>query len=309
MKNKKILACLCCAAMLFSATACAGTTTETTTTEETTATTVTTEESTTAASTEETSETTTEASETTAETSEDDEDDEDEDNVCDDDEINPAYEKVATLPEKDADKGFDKLENGDDITGTIYGINKTGDTIYAMFEKKVRLSEEQVKALKVGDSIGYKDTEVDGAPDLKVAKIEKDGKHLMIELKTSDDPEDYCEWGIFWYENADCYLITGSSDIAYTEEIGYYAVPIASDCKIKDGYEPFTEEDVQKEYKKAEKTGIPVFDTLYWFSSTTSEYRAEDLYTLGDNGWYCTDTFFDATIKDGKIVKLLFWTT
>ena len=302
MKNKKILACLCCAAMLFSATACSGATDETTTTaaesvteESTTATT--TEATTTAATSEATSETTTED---TTETSE-------EEYVPD--EIESVYDKIATLPEKDADKGFDKLENGDDITGTIYGINKTGDTIYAMFEKKVRLSEKQVKALKVGDSIGYKDTEVDGAPDLKVAKIEKDGKHLMIELKTSDDPEDYCEWGIFWYENADCYLITGSSDIAYTEEIGYYAVPIASDCKIKDGYEPFTEEEVQKEYKKAEKTGIPVFDTLYWFSSTTSEYRVEDLYTLGDNGWYCTDTFFDATIKDGKIVKLLFWTT
>lgn len=306
MKNKKILACLCCTALLFSATACSGATGDTTTTATESVTTETTEESTTATTTEAT--TTAATSEATSETTTEDTTETSEEEYVPD-EIESVYDKIATLPEKDADKAFDKLQDSDKITGTVYGINKTGDTIYALFEKTVCLSEKQVKAFKVGDSIGYKDTEAEGSPDLIVTKIEKDGKHLSIDLADADDPEEYCEWSIYWNSNMGCYLITGSSDISYSEEIGYYAVPIASDCKIKDGYEPFTDEDVQEEYKKAEKTGIPVFDTLYWFSSSTSEYCPEELYKLGDNGWYCIDSFFNATIKDGKIVKLLFWTT
>jgi hypothetical protein len=306
MKKRKILACLCCAAMLFSATACAGVTDETTTTTTEAVTSGTTEASKETSATSETSattsETTTTASETTTETSED------EDDYVDDDEKDPAYDKVAALPEKDAYKDFDKLEDSDVLTGTVLGINKAGDTVYALFEKKVSLSEKQVKAFKVGDSIGYKDTEAEGSPDLKVAKIEKDGKHLSIELKTSDDPEDYCEWSINWNNKKGCYEITGSSDIVYSEEIGYMAVALAPDCKITEGYEVFTDDDVKEDYKKAEKTGIPVFDTLFWFSETHSPYNPEYLYKLGENGWYCTDSFFNATVKNGKIVKIRFYT-
>ena len=305
MKKRKILACLCCAAMLFSATACAGVTDETTTTSTEAVTSGTTEASKETSATSETSattsETTTTASETTTETSEDEDD-------YVDDEKDPAYDKVAALPEKDAYKDFDKLEDSDGLTGTVLGINKAGDTVYALFEKMVSLSEKQVKAFKVGDSIGYKDTEAEGSPDLKVAKIEKDGKHLSIELKTSDDPEDYCEWSINWNSKKGCYEITGSSDIVYSEEIGYMAVALAPDCKITEGYEVFTDDDVKEDYKKAEKTGIPVFDTLFWFSETHSPYNPEYLYKLGENGWYCTDSFFNATVKNGKIVKIHFYT-
>ena len=305
MKKRKILACLCCAAMLFSATACAGVTDETTTTTTEAVTSGTTEASKETSATSETSattsETTTTASETTTETSEDEDD-------YVDDEKDPAYDKVAALPEKDAYKDFDKLEDSDGLTGTVLGINKAGDTVYALFEKMVSLSEKQVKAFKVGDSIGYKDTEAEGSPDLKVAKIEKDGKHLSIELKTSDDPEDYCEWSINWNSKKGCYEITGSSDIVYSEEIGYMAVALAPDCKITEGYEVFTDDDVKEDYKKAEKTGIPVFDTLFWFSETHSPYNPEYLYKLGENGWYCTDSFFNATVKNGKIVKIHFYT-
>ena len=305
MKKRKILACLCCAAMLFSATACAGVTDETTTTTTEAVTSGTTEASKETSATSETSattsETTTTASETTTETSEDEDD-------YVDDEKDPAYDKVAALPEKDAYKDFDKLEDSDGLTGTVLGINKAGDTVYALFEKMVSLSEKQVKAFKVGDSIGYKDTEAEGSPDLKVAKIEKDGKHLSIELKTSDDPEDYCEWSINWNSKKGCYEITGSSDIVYSEEIGYMAVALAPDCKITEGYEVFTDDDVKEDYKKAEKTGIPVFDTLFWFSETHSPYNPDYLYKLGENGWYCTDSFFNATVKNGKIVKIHFYT-
>lgn len=291
---------------LIAASGCSGAVTETTVTTESSQTSEasqTTTESTTAATTEETWEITTETTE------EETEEETEEDPVEDPGEEDPVYEALDKLPMEDAAKGFDKLEDSSKITGDLLGVNVTGDTIYGLFSKKVSLSEKTVKSFKVGDSIGYKDTDAVGSPDLKVAKISKDGKHLMIELATSDDPEDYCEWSIFWNDNTDCYEITGSSDIVYAEKIGYMAVAIAPDCKVTDSYEWFTEDEVKEAYKTAEKTGNPLFDTFYWFSSLYNSEDADQTYKLRNNGWYAADSFFDATIKNGKIVKLHFWTT
>ena len=286
---------------LIMASGCSGAVTETTATTESSVTSETTEATTTTSATEKTTETTTE---TTVEEEEEDPEEE----PVDDEEENQVYKKLDGLPEKDADKAFDKLEDSKQITGDVIGINKDGDTLYGLFAKKVRLSEKKVKSFKVGDSIGYKDIYAEGEPELKVSKISKDGKHLMIELSTSDDPEDYCQWTIFWNDNG-YYEITGASDIVYAEEIGYMAVPIASGCKITDSFSYFADEETIEAYKKAGKTGIPVFDTLFWFYESGCYKDSDSLYKLRDNGWYAADVSFNATIKDGKIVKLHFWGT
>lgn len=199
-------------------------------------------------------------------------------------------------------KLVDTIKDSGSITGVVLGFDSTGSNLFALYSEIVRFTYDEIRDLQQGDALGK------GTDFVVFAVSEGDDGNPVMELSHSSTDEGDSGYTLCINPSNGLYEIKGSGNYTYSNIIGLATMPIADGCEITDSYSDVVTDQVKEEYDQKDKMGVPVFDTLYWFSqSRDQDYVFPQDYRQLENGWYCADGRFDATVIGGEIVKINFY--
>lgn len=243
-------------------------TTVETTTETTTEATTTTEETTTEETT--TLETTTE--ETTESTTDPDETEE---------------EPLPIRDVKDVEDGT--------YRGGFCRVSEDGQKIVFNLGTMITFTKEEVSKMEVGQKIeiNSRDLPMD---TITVSSIEEDGD-VMFE-----------EYLILHQDSDGLYYLLGGSDLPLLKDEFTAELPLSLSVRITDSYPFLLSPEEEAEFDKAKKTGVPIFDTCFWWYTSRQDWFTS-LNENRQDGFYENSGSCVIKISGGEVVELhIYWT-
>ena len=152
--------------------------------------------------------------------------------------------------------------------------------------------------MKVGDKVKVNSQDIP-SDSITVSAIEDDGTIFFEEYYVLEKMED----GLFH--------LLGSSDIEMTQNDFTAEVPLSDSVEVNDSFSFLLTEEEKEAFKKAEKSGNPLFDSCFWWYCTkrdNAELSGQDPEKQG--GFYDTiGSCRSVTIKDGVINTIFFFWT
>ena len=243
-------------------------TTEQTTTEATTEATTTTEETTTEA--------TTTTEETTEETTE------------------PATDPDETEEEPLPIREAKDVEDGT-YRGGLFRVSEDGQKVVFSVGTMITFTHEEVSKMEVGQKIEIQCRELP-MDTITVSSIEEDGDVLF---------EEYL---ILHQDSDGLYYLLGGSDLPLLKDEFTAELTLSPSVRITDSYPFLLSPEEEAEFDKAKKTGIPIFDTCFWWYTSRQDWFTS-LNENRLNGFYEASGSCVIKISGGEVVELhIYWT-
>ena len=181
----------------------------------------------------------------------------------------------------------DTVEDGTYFGGLI-AVSDDGRYGYFIIGTPILYDLDYVLSLEIGDEIGYEDITVTGFRTME------DGTQWPI--LNVDEP--YFSYSYYGYTGKVC--LCRYSDCPVVENSMIVKLPIAEDAEITDRFSLLTSEESVTEWEAADKTGISILDSYFWYYYTTA---SENGYF--SNGWMVGHGLsYPCVINNGEVTTL-----